>query len=41
MNDDGMLAPYLASSLVIIFKPEFKSQFKLVKDRNSSRMNDF
>ena len=27
MNDKGMIAPYLASSLVILFKPENKSQF--------------
>ena len=26
MNDKGMIAPYLASSLVNLFKPEIKSQ---------------
>ena len=31
MNDKGMIAPYLASSLVKLFKPENKSQFKLKK----------
>ena len=41
MNDKGMIAPYLASSLVNLFKPENKSQLKLIKDQNSFRMNDF
>ena len=41
MNDKGMIAPYLASSLVNLFKPENKSQFKLIKDQNSIRMNNF
>ena len=31
MNDKGMIAPTLASSLVNLFKPENKSQFKLKK----------
>ena len=29
MNDKCMMAPYLASSLVNLFKPENKSQFRL------------
>ena len=41
MNDKGMIAPYLASSLVNLFKPESKSQFSLKKDLNSTKMNDF
>ena len=41
MNDKRMIAPYLASSLVILFKPENKIQFRLIKDLNSSKMNDF
>ena len=41
MNDKCMIAPYLASSLVILFKPENRSQFNLIKDQNSIRMNDF
>ena len=41
MNDTGTIAPYLASSLVNLFKPENKSHFELIKDQNSSRMNDF
>ena len=41
MNDKGMIAPYLASSLVNLLKPENKSQFKLKKDPNSTKMNDF
>ena len=41
MNDKGMIAPYLASSLVNLFKPENKSQFRLKKDPNSTKMNDF
>ena len=31
MNNKGMIAPYLASSLVNHFKPENKSQFRLKK----------
>ena len=41
MNDKGLIAPYLASSLVNLFKPENKSQFRLRKDPNSTKMNDF
>ena len=41
MNDNGMIAPYLSSSLFNLFKPENKSQFRLTKDHNSIRMNDF
>ena len=41
MNDKGMIAPYLASSLVNLLKPESKSQFRLRKDSNSSKVNDF
>ena len=41
MNDKGMIAPFLASFLVNLFKPENKSQFKLRKNPNSTKMNDF
>ena len=41
LNDKGMLARYLVSSLVILLKPENKSQNKKLKDQNSIRMNDF
>ena len=41
MNDKGMIAPYLASSLVNLFKPENKSQFRLRKDVNSTKIDDF
>ena len=41
MSDTGLIAPYLASSLVNIFKPENKSQFRIGKDLNSTKMNDF
>ena len=41
MNNIGLIAPYLASSLVNLFKPENKSQFRLKKDLNSTKMNDF
>ena len=41
MNDKGIIAPYLASSLVEVFKSDNKSQFKLRKDPNSTKMNDF
>ena len=41
MNQKGLIAPYLASSLVNVFKPENKSQFRLRKDNSSTKMNDF
>ena len=41
MDEKGMIAPYLASFLVNLFKPENKSQFRLRKDPNSTKMNDF
>ena len=36
-----MIAPYLATSLVNLFKIENKSQFRLGKDVNSTKMNNF
>ena len=41
MNDKGLITPYLASSSVNLFKPENKSQFQLINDQNSVRMNNF
>ena len=41
MNDKGMIAPYLASSLVEVFKKDNKSQFRFRKYPNSTKMNDF
>ena len=41
MNEKGLIAPYLASSLVNLFKLENKSQFRLRKDHNSTKKNDF
>ena len=41
MNDKGLISLYLASSLVNLFKPEKKSQFRLKKDLNSTKINDF
>ena len=41
MNDSGLIAPYLASALVNVFKPENRSQFRLKKDINLAKMNDF
>ena len=41
MNEKGLIAPYLASSLVNLFKPENKSQFRFKKDVNSIKMNEF
>ena len=41
MDEKGSIAPYLASSLVNPFKPENKSQFRLRKDHNSTKINDF
>ena len=34
-----MIAPNLASSLAILFESENKSQFKVLKDHNSIRMD--
>ena len=41
LNDKGMIAPYLTTSLVEVFKKDNKSQFRLRKDHNSTKMNDF
>ena len=41
MDEKGLIVPYLASSLVKLFKPENKRQFRLRKDTNSTKMNDF
>ena len=41
LNDKGMIAPYLASSMVEVFKRVDKSQFRLRKYPNSTKMNDF
>ena len=41
MNDQGMIAQFLASPLVNLFKPENKSQLNLIKDHISIRMIDF
>ena len=40
MNDRGILASYLMSPLSKITNPENASQFKLVENSNSSRVND-
>ena len=40
-NDKGLIAPYLASPLVEVFKFDKKSQFRLRKDPDSTKMNDF
>ena len=41
LNDKGMIAPYLTTSLVEVCKKDKKSQFRLRKDPNSTKMNDF
>ena len=41
MKNKGMIAPYLASSLVNLLKPENRSKFRLIKDFISTKMNDF
>ena len=41
MNDMGIIAPYLTSSLVEVFKEDDKSQFRLRKDPDSTKINDF
>ena len=40
MNDRGTIASYLMSPLSETTDPENTSQFKLVKDHNSNRVND-
>ena len=40
MKDRGILATYLMSPLSKITNPENSSQFKLLKDTNSTRVND-
>ena len=41
MNDKGLIAPYLTTSLFEVFKKDNKSQFRLRKDPNSTKLNDF
>ena len=41
MDEKGMIASYLASSLVEVFKKDNKSHFRLRKDPNSTKLNDF
>ena len=41
LNDKGLIAPYLTSSLVEVFKFDNKSQFRLRKDPNSTKIIDF
>ena len=41
LNDNGMIAPYLASSLVNLFDPENRSQFRLIKYLIPTNMKDF
>ena len=40
MNDRGIISSYLLSPLAKITNPENSTQFKLVKDSNSNRVND-
>ena len=40
MNDRGILASYFMTPLSKITSPENTSQFKLVRDHNSNRVND-
>ena len=40
MNDRGIIASYLLSLLAKIINPENSTQFKLVKDSSSNRVND-
>ena len=41
MNAKGMIEPFLASCLVSLSKPENKSQYTLIKDLNSTKLNNF
>ena len=40
MNDRGIIASYLLSPLAKIFNPENSTQFKLINDSTSDRVND-
>ena len=40
MNEGGIISSYLLSPLSKVTNPEKTSQFKLVKDHNSNRVND-
>ena len=40
MNDKGIITSYMISPLAKIFNPENSTQFKLVKDSGSNRVND-
>ena len=41
MNDQWLIAPFLTSSLVEVFRKDNKSQFRLRKDPDSTKLNDF
>ena len=41
MDENDMIASYLASSMVEVFKKDNKSQFRLRKDPDSTKLNDF
>ena len=41
MNEKGLIVPYLTTSLANVLSLENKSQFRLRKDPNSTKMNDF
>ena len=41
MNDRGIISSYLLSPLSKIFNPENTTQFKLINDSTSDRVNDF
>ena len=41
MNDKGLIAPYLNTSLVEVYKKDNKSQFRLRKGPNSTKVIDF
>ena len=41
MNHKAMIAPFLASSLVNLLRPENKGQVRLIIDLNSTKMNGF
>ena len=39
-NDRGIIASHLLSPLINLVKPEYPSQFKLLNNTNSDRVND-
>ena len=40
-NDRGVIAPYSTTTLIFLFTPGIKNQYKLRQDQTSYKQNDF